>query len=107
MSRPTTPHAHPAIRFYAGCVAAGFALAAVFTGLLLTFDVAGLRHLVADVQGGWLGLFLLWFFNGIVMTGAQASVLLLLQAERPDDAPRGGTPVAARAEATIPVRVRA
>jgi hypothetical protein len=96
---------HPAIRFYAGCVATGFALAALFTGALLWLDVAGLRHLVTTVQGGWLALFLLWFFNGIVMTGAQASVLLLLQAERPEEPPAGGRAVR-WAAAPVPVPVK-
>ncbi|KIT14702.1 hypothetical protein [Jannaschia aquimarina] len=103
MPGPTTKPAHPAIRFYVRSVAAGFGLAAVFTALLLWQDVAGLRHLVTHVQGGWLALFLLWFFNGIVLSGAQASVSLLLQAEREDDTPQGGR----RAPAgTQPIRVK-
>jgi hypothetical protein len=88
---------HPAIRFYVRSVAAGFAIAALFVAGVLWADIAGLRHLVMEVRGGFLGAFLMWFFSGIVFSGAQASVALLLQAEE-GRGPEGG----ARQPAAVP-----
>ncbi|WP_422074941.1 hypothetical protein [Tranquillimonas rosea] len=92
---------HPLIAFYIRSCLLGFALAAVFTGGVLWLDVGHLRHLVTNVDGGFLALFLLWAFNGIVFSGAQATVSVLLMAEDTpaDRGPRGGTTV------PIPVRV--
>jgi hypothetical protein len=94
-------HDHPAIRFYVRSVAAGFAVAAAFVAALLWADVAGLRHLVTAVDGGYLGAFLIWFFSGIVFTGAQASVSLLLQAEE-GRGPGGAEPLRAALEKIRP-----
>ena len=59
----------------------GFALAAAFTGGLLALDIAGLRHLVLHVDGGYLAAFLLFFFSGIVFAGAQTGIAVFLMAE--------------------------
>ncbi|ETX28539.1 hypothetical protein [Roseivivax isoporae] len=93
------------VSFYVQCAVVGFALAAVFVGALAWGDIAGLGHLIAGTAEGPLALFLLWFFNGIVFTGAQASVRVLLMAEDAGgDGPRGGL----RSDlVAIPVRVPA
>jgi hypothetical protein len=92
---------HPAIRFYLRSVALGYFIAAAFVAALLWGDVVGLRHLVMEVRGGFLGAFLIWFFSGVVFTGAQASVALLLQAEE-GRGPRGGGPE----PSVLPARAR-
>lgn len=90
------------VRLYITSVAIGFAVAAVFAGALVGFDVGGLRHLVQG-ESGVLALFLLWFFNGIVFSGAQFAFAIMSMAERPEG-PRRGRPVRMTGE---PVRVRA
>lgn len=79
---------YPLITFYLKCCIVGFSLSAVFTGTLVALDVAGLGHLVLHVRGGLLAAFLLWFFNGLVFSSAQASVAVLLMTER--KGPGGG-----------------
>lgn len=97
------------VRLYIRHVLIGFALAAVFTGLLIGLDVARLRHLVLNVEGGWLGGFLLFFFNGLVFAGVQFGIAIMGMAERPRrDPPRGRPaplPPLAAPEA-VPVRAR-
>ncbi|RVT85205.1 hypothetical protein DXV76_05385 [Rhodobacteraceae bacterium CCMM004] len=82
--------------------AIGFGLAAVFTGLLIGFDVGHLRHLVLNVSGGYMALGLLFVFNGLVFAGAQvaAAVLLMTEVEPPRKRPppRGGLRVGALAQ---------
>lgn len=92
---------NPLVAFYIRSCLIGFALAAVFTAILVATDVARLGHLVTHVEGGYLAAFLLWFFNGIVFSGAQTAVSVLLMAEREDRG--GGTPD----HAADPVPVRA
>lgn len=55
----------------------GFAASAVFTALVLGFDVAGLGHLVMHVEGGWLGALLFFFLNGIVFASVQVGVVVM------------------------------
>ena len=74
----------------------------MFTAALVGMDVAHIGHLVTHVDGGYLAAFLLWFFNGIVFSGAQAAVSVLLMAERDDDGGRG-TPE----PLVVPVAIRA
>jgi hypothetical protein len=92
------------VRLYIRQVAIGFALAAVFTALLLWFDVAGLRHLVTHTAEGPLAVLLLVVFNGIVFSGVQFGIAVMRMAEPP---PAGGSrrrigpeplPVAVRVE---------
>ena len=89
--------------------AIGFLLAVVFTRPLLALDLGGLRHLVLNVQGGFLAGFLLFFFSGLVFAGAQTGIAVFLMAER--DAPRPPRPPRApvadplEALATVPVPV--
>lgn len=81
------------IRFYIRNIAIGFILSAGFVVLLLWQDVAGLGGLVMSSDVGPLAAFLLWFFNGLVFSGAQTSVAVLCMSERKETPPRGSAPV--------------
>lgn len=78
------------VRLYIRHVLIGFALSAVFVGLLIGLDVAGLRHLVLETNMGWLGGMMLLVFNGSVFAGVQFGIAIMRMAEPEDDAPPGG-----------------
>ncbi len=92
------------VRLYIRHVLTGFALAAVFTGLLVWFNVGNLWHLVTHTSEGPLAAFLLFFFNGIVFGGVQHGIAIMLMA-REDDTSGGHAPPAGAEPA--PVRVTA
>lgn len=79
------------VRLYIQQVAIGFGLSAVFVALLLGVNVAGLRDLILTTQGGWIALFLLFFFNGLVFAGVQFAIRIMRMAE-PDQGAGGGRP---------------
>ncbi|KUJ80587.1 hypothetical protein AVO45_05950 [Ruegeria marisrubri] len=81
------------IRLYITQVAIGFAVAAVFVGLLLALNVANLRHLITGSDSGLIALGMIWFMNGIVFAGVQFAWAIMNMAEKPKG-PRGGAPVA-------------
>lgn len=89
------------IRFYIRHVLTGFALAAVFTGLLFWLNVGNLWHLVTHTSEGPLAAFLLFFFNGIVFGGVQHGISITLMG-REGDTPGGHAPPAEG----VPARVR-
>ena len=95
------------VRLYITQVLIGFAIAAVFVGALLVFDVAGLWGLVSRDPMGVLAVIVLWISNGIVFSGVQFAIKIMGMAEK-DDTPRGGKrdeiPMFAE---PIPVRVDA
>lgn len=91
------------VKLYIRNVLLGFAIAAVFVGLLLWFNVMNLWSLVTGSESGLLAVFILWFMNGIVFAGVQFAWAVMSMAEKPRG-PRGGTPVVHQFE---PVRVRA
>ncbi|MDK3019451.1 hypothetical protein [Pseudodonghicola flavimaris] len=93
------------IKLYIRNVLIGFAIAAVFVGLLLWFNVMNLWHLVSSSDAGILAAVVLWFAHGIVFAGVQFAWAVMAMAEREDSGPRGGTPVAAREFLTVPVPV--
>lgn len=76
------------VRVYIQQCLIGFALAAVFVGLLLGFDVARLRSLIFATQGGWIAAVLLVFFNGLVFAGVQFAITIMRMGEPPK--PGGG-----------------
>ncbi len=78
------------VRLYLRQIALGFALSAVFVGLLLGFDVANLRSLILATKGGWLAAFLLFFFNGLVFAGVQFAISIMRMADPDDKGPKGG-----------------
>lgn len=73
------------MRFYLRHCAIGFALSAVFVGLILWFDVAGIWSLVQGSDVGLLAVFLLWFFHGTVFGGVQFAFMVMLQSDDDDD----------------------
>lgn len=94
----------PLIRLYIRQCLWGFALSGVFVGLLLIFDVVGLRGLVVGTKGGYLAVFLLFFFNGLVFAGVQFAITIMRMGKDDDDdqGPGGGF----RAPVLVPIRVR-
>ncbi len=88
------------MRLYIRHCVVGFVLSAIFVGLILWFDVVGLRGLVMGSDIGLLAVFLLWFFNGTVFGSVQFAIVIMSQADDDDDdGPRRGI--------MIPVRVAA
>jgi len=77
------------MRLYLRHCAIGFLLSAVFVGLLLWLDVAGLGSLIARSDIGWLAVFLLWYFNGTVFGSVQFAIVVMSQALDDDDDQRG------------------
>lgn len=76
------------VRLYVVSVLIGFALAALFTALLLALDIAGLRHLVLGSPAGWLAGVMLVLFNSIVFSGVQFGIAIMRLAD--DRPPSGG-----------------
>lgn len=62
-------------------VAIGFAMAAVFVGLLVYFNVMGLQSLLATEEKWFVALFVLWFGNGTVFGALQVAYAVMDQAE--------------------------
>jgi hypothetical protein len=96
------------VRLYIRQVLIGFGLSAAFVALLMYFDVARLWTLISATNGGWVALFLLFFFNGLVFAGVQFAIRVMGMAQTDDD--QGGTrddlrPAPAPAPVPVPVRV--
>lgn len=92
------------IKVYLQQIAIGFALSGVFTAILIYMNVANLRHLVFASSDGLLGLFLIFFFNGLVFAGVQFAIRIMRMGhEDDDDDDDRGTPI--RAMDPIPVRI--
>ncbi|WP_095590031.1 hypothetical protein [Actibacterium ureilyticum] len=62
----------------------GFALSAGFVALLLWTNVANLAHLVTSSPMGYLALFMLFMFNGIVFSGVQFGISIMRMGEDSD-----------------------
>lgn len=75
------------IRFYLMNCAIGAGIGLVFTALLLATDAGGLRHLVFEVRGGWLGGVLLVLFHALLFAGVQFGIAIMSLA---GDAGAGG-----------------
>ena len=65
------------VRLYIRQCLAGLALGIFFSMLLIMFNVANLRHLIGEVEGGWLAFTLLSVFNGIVFAGVQFGISII------------------------------
>ena len=65
------------VRLYILNAALGFALAAIFTGVVLWQNVAGIGDLVRRVDGGWLAALVFWVLNGIVFAGVQTGIVVM------------------------------
>lgn len=80
----------PLLRFLVLNALGGFAVALLFVGLLLWFDVQGFGSLIARSEAGLLGLAIVTFgmcvtFGGAVMGGA----VMLMDYDPPGGPPRG------------------
>lgn len=93
------------IRLYTTCAFIGFALSAVFIGLLVWLDIAGLGHMVLGTASGGVAAVMLFVTAGIVFAGVQFAIAITRLAD--DGAPaRNGlsAPLVLRA---VPVKVAA
>ena len=63
----------------------GFALAVVFVGLLLVFDVAGLWHLVTHTAEGPIALVMLVVFFAITFGAVQIGYQIMMLGDDHDD----------------------
>ena len=93
------------ISLYIRHVAIGFAIAAVFVGMLLWFDVAGLWRLISNDPAGTVAVLMLWISNGIVFAGVQFGIRVMMMAEG-SQKPSGGQRIQRFVEPTL-VRVEA
>ena len=73
------------VRMYIRHCLIGFAIAGVFVAGLVWMNVANLQHLLFSSPGGMLGLFLLFFFNGLLFASVQFAIAVMNMAETPDD----------------------
>ncbi len=76
------------VRLYIISIAIGFALGAAFTAMLIAMDVASLRHLIHSTNGGWIAVAMLVFFHGVLFSGVQFAIRIMLMART--DPPKGG-----------------
>ena len=65
------------VRLYIFHCFIGYLLSAVFTAMIIGFDVAGVGHLVTSVEGGWLAAVVFFILNGIVFAGVQFGIVLM------------------------------
>ena len=93
------------IRLYIRSVALGFVIAAIFVGGLIWLNIANLQHLVFNTSGGYLALFLLFFFNGLVFAGVQFGIAVMSLAE-PQETDGGQAPRIPMADAFAPLPVQ-
>lgn len=77
------------IALYIRSVAIGFGLSAVFLGLMLWQDVAGLRHLIFGSDMGLVAATMVFVFQGIIFAGVQFGIAIMMLAD-PDAPPMGG-----------------
>ncbi len=91
------------IRFYIINCVIGFAVAGVFTALILWFNVANMWHLVSGSDIGLMAVVVFWVLNGIVFAGVQFAVAIMLMddSDDDDDEPRGGMMIPVRAAAPM------
>lgn len=93
------------IKFILRHAAYGVVIALVFVGMLMAFDVAGLRHLVTHTAEGPIALVMLIVFCSITFGSAQIGYRIMTLDKDDDD--RGGRRDAVPTLDAIPVPVRA
>lgn len=95
------------IRYLLKHAAIGTVVGLIFVALVLAFDIAGLRHLVANTQGGFVALTVMSVFFVITFGSVQMGIAVMrLGADDTDTdggGPRQGAPVAG--VEPLPVRV--
>ncbi|WP_112309646.1 hypothetical protein [Pseudogemmobacter bohemicus] len=78
------------VRLYIQSVAIGFGLSAGFVAALLWSDVAAVGTLVSGAGAmGWVAVAMLVVFFGILFSGVQFGIRIMMMAEN-DTPPRGG-----------------
>lgn len=79
------------VRFLIGHAALGFAIAFAAVTLMMIANVANLRTLIMESEGGLLALCLLTFFLGLTLASAQMgiAVIMLKDGGRGPDIRRG------------------
>ncbi len=98
------------VKLYIVNVLIGFAISALFLGLVLALDLVGLRHLVLETPSGWIAGLMFFVSNGVVFASVQFAIAVMRLAED-DTPPRGGlklpvtlTPIRAEARAQVTQR---
>ncbi len=94
------------IKLYIVNVAIGFALAGLFVGMLLWFNIANLWHLVSTSDKGLLAVVVLWISNGVIFAGVQFGIAVMRMKDDDDDEPRGGNRAPSLVHLAEPVLVR-
>jgi len=95
------------VKVYLQQIAIGFGLSAVFTAILLYMNVGNLGHLVFNSSDGLLGLFLIFFFNGLVCAGVQFAIRIMRMGYDDDDDDDDDRGTSIRSFDPVPVRVSA
>ena len=80
----TSPPQRAPVAFMLRHLAAGGVGSAVFGGLILGFDMAGLRHLILTSQDGWLFTVMLFFGLFITFGGVALAVGVMSLGEEKD-----------------------
>lgn len=73
------------VRLYIRQSLAGLAVGIAFSMALVIFNIANLRHLVTNVDGGWLGFALLSLFNGLVFAGVYFGITIMGMRDEKDE----------------------
>ena len=68
----------PLVRLFIRQGLFGLALGLIFAILVVDFNVANLRHLVQNVDGGYMAFWLLAFFSGSVFGGAHIAITVMM-----------------------------
>ena len=74
------------IKLYTLSCLIGFGISAMFTVLVLYFNVANIGYLVSGDPMGWLAVLMMWLFNGSVFGAVQFAWKIMQM--RDDDAPQ-------------------
>ena len=77
------------VRLYIQQVLIGFGISVAFVAMLLLANVGNLQHLIFNTSGGFLALFMLFFFNGLVFAGVQFAITIMRMGE-PEAGSGGG-----------------
>lgn len=94
------------IALYIRSVAIGFGLSALFLGLMLWLDVAGLRRLIFGSDMGAVAAVMVFMFQGIIFASVQFGIAVMKLAEKPEG-PKGGKRIPVATDRPAPVRVAA
>jgi hypothetical protein len=91
------------VRLYIRSILIGFLLSAAFEAVLIWQDVMGIGHLILGSSSGAIAALMLLVFNGIIFSGVQFGLRVMMLAEE-DDGPKGGL---RQHDIAVPVRAEA